>query len=114
AAQGGGDPLDLAAELGVGEDLAAAALVDVDQGGAAALAGLDVAVEAVVGEVGEAAGEPAEGGELPLEDAVPGAEPGQLSGGAGPERFGVLGGLPAPPPDDRVDQLHLVPPSFNS
>ena len=65
AAQGGGDALDFVLELGVGEDLALAALVGVDKGCVSAPAAIDMVVDAVVGEVGLGAAEPLECGGLP-------------------------------------------------
>jgi hypothetical protein len=59
-------------------------------GGLVALALLDDAVEAVVGDVGPAADEPSGVGDIPLEDAVPLLEPVQLLSDAGPELLGVI------------------------
>ena len=50
-------------------------------------------VETVIAEVGFAADEPLGPGQIPLENLVPGLEPVQLFGDAGPEFFGVFNGL---------------------
>ena len=107
AAQGGGDALDFVLELGVGEDLALAALVGVDKGCVSAPAAIDMVVDAVVGEVGLGAAEPLECGGLPIEDFVPLAEPGEGVGCALPEGYGVVGGLASPVACDGVDCLHF-------
>ena len=100
--------LDFVLELSVGEDLAVAALVGIDEGCVAAPAAVDVVVDAVVGEVGLGAAEPAKFGRLPVEDFVPLAEPGEVFGGAFPEGYGVVSGFAAPPACDRVDCLHAL------
>src|SRR6266536_5716921 len=69
-------------------------------------AAIDVVVEAVVGEVGGGAGEPAEGGWLPVEHAVPAAEPGELLGGSGPQAVGIFQRLPLQRLYRRVEDLH--------
>src|SRR5262249_2677303 len=79
-------------------------------GSLAAAAGLDVAVDAVVGQVGAAADEPLEGGRLPVQDLVPGAEPEEVAGGAVPEALRVLRGLATDALDDRVDEVHRCTP----
>ncbi len=111
AAQGGGGPLDGVQQLGVGEHAPLAALCVGDQGGMAGAAALDVAVEAVVGEVGGGAAEPREGRRRPLEHPVPAAEPRQLLGRLLPQPVGVLQALPLDRTDRGADNLHRVPPA---
>ena len=108
AAQGRGDALHLLEQLRVGEHGAVAALVLVHECRVPAPAGLDVPVEAVVGEVRAPADEPAESRRFPLEGALPGREPGQLAGGASPEALGVGRSLPPHRGDLRADHLHRV------
>ena len=64
-----------------------------DDGGLVAAGAEDVAVKAVIGEIGFAADEPFGPGQIPLEDLVPRLEPVQLFGGVGPEGFGILNGV---------------------
>jgi hypothetical protein len=66
-----------------------AALVEVDESGATAAAVEDVTIDGVVAEIGLAAGEPAKRRRIPLEDAVPPAEPPDILRRARPQRVGV-------------------------
>ncbi len=81
-------------QLGVGEDRAVAALVEVDERRVTAASGGDVTIERVMGEVRLRADEPAERRRLPFEDTVPGPEPWQLFRRACPEAFGVARARP--------------------
>ena len=67
-------------------------------------------VDAVVGEVGLRATEPAKGGRLPVEHLVPLAEPREALGGSLPEGNGVFGCFAAQSVCDRVDCLHGLSP----
>ena len=81
-------------QLGVGDRAGVAGLALPVVGDLVAVAGLDVAVEAVVGDVERAADEPLGEGKLPLERGVEVLRPGQqLPGLAGPERLVVGVGL---------------------
>ena len=82
-----------------------AALVDIDQRRMATPSSLHVIIETIVGQIGLPADKPAKGWKLPFKDAIPGAEPVQRGGGAGPEVVGVLLCLPAPAVDHGVDQM---------
>ena len=109
-AQRGGHALYVAQQLRVGVDALCAVLVQADQRGPAAVAVGDLRVEAGVGEVGLAADEPAEGGNLlgrPLENLVPLAEPGDAGGGLGPEGVGFVERSPLNLADDGADQIDV-------
>jgi hypothetical protein len=84
-AQGRRRPLHLREQLGVRQAAPVAALVRKDERRLPAPARLDVAVEAVPGEVRLRAGEPAEARAVALEDALPGAKSGQLARRLRPE-----------------------------
>ena len=89
--QGVGQPLDVAQEVGVGDVALLALLAAPVEGDAVAVARLDVAVEAVVGDVQLAADEPLRERRVrPVEDLVPLLEPVQLLGLLGPPGLGVL------------------------
>jgi hypothetical protein len=95
--EGAGEALNFGVQFGVGEaaNLAGFAFPD-ERGLLGALAagfGIDVAIEAVVAQVEFAADEPLGPGQIPLEDLVPGLEPVQLAGHAGPECLGIVNGL---------------------
>ena len=79
ATQRRGHPLHAVEQLGVGEDRAVAAFVEVDERRVTAAAVADVMIQRVVGEVGLRADKPAERRRVPLEDAIPAPEPGQLA-----------------------------------
>ncbi len=98
--------LHLVPEIGVGQDLAPAALVDRDQRGVIAAASFHVAVEAEPGEVRLGPAEPAERRGVGLEHAVPPTEPGQLAGGTGPEALVVRVGLAQIATNDRIREVH--------
>jgi hypothetical protein len=85
-----GEPGDLVEQLGVGDRSGVAGLaLEVDRH-LVALAGGDVAVEAVVGDVQLPADEPLGVGQLPLADGVPlGVPVEQLPGLLGPEALVV-------------------------
>ena len=83
--QGCRDALDFARQLSVGEELRFAPLVHINQRRMATPPALHMVVEAIVGQIGLSADKPAKGREVPLEDAIPGAEPVQRGGGTGPE-----------------------------
>ena len=91
--EGVGEALNFSVQFGVGEaaNLAGFALPD-ERGLLGALAE-GVAIDAVVAQVELAADKPLGPGQIPLEDLVPGLEPVQLSGHAGPECFGIVDGL---------------------
>ena len=76
-------------ELGVGEVAEFAGFALPDEGGLVTERAGGVAVDAIVGEVELAAGEPGGGAHLAFEDFGPGGEPVELGGGFGPEGFGV-------------------------
>ncbi len=106
AAQRRRRPADLVTQLGVGEDAALAALVEIHDRGAPALAALDMDVDALPGEVRLRSGEPAEARRLGDEGLVPAPQPRQLIGGSGPElgEVGIrVGGVA---PHDGVENLH--------
>ena len=85
---------DLVLELGVRDDAAVAGLALPEEGDLVPVAGLHVAVDAVVGDVERAAEEPAGEGRLPVADLVPGARPVEELGGlCGPEALGIGLGL---------------------
>ena len=89
-----GEALDLGEQLGVGDRAGVARLALEVDGDLVALAGGDVAVEAVVGDVELAADEPLGERQLPLADGVPlGVPVEQLARLLGPEALVVLGGL---------------------
>src|SRR6266536_2469302 len=106
SSQRGRRALDVTEELDVGEDAPLAALVRVDEGGAAALAARHVAIERGVAQVRPRAREPPEARVLPVEGAIPPPEPGQLGGGAAPEAVGILLAFLQPASNDRVHELH--------
>src|SRR5580704_1320544 len=74
--------------IGEGADFAGFALPD--DGGFVLAGGLNVAVEAVVGEIDLSADEPFRPWRIPLEDFVPLLEPVQFAGYAAPELFGIV------------------------
>src|SRR5258708_1202382 len=90
------DPLRPAQRLRGGVRPRLAALVLGDQRSGVAAPGLDVVVDAVVGEIGAPTQIPAERRRLPVEDAVPLLGPPQLLGSAAPEAFGIVGRRSAP------------------
>ncbi len=92
ALQGVGEQVDLAVEVPVGEHAPVAGLALPDDGGLVALAGLDVAVAAVVAGVDLAADEPPGVRRVPLQRLLPGLEPVQPLGGVLPEADRVLPG----------------------
>ncbi len=105
-AQRGRRPLHLVQQLGVSEDAALAALVEVDEGRVPAAPACDVVVEGVVGEVGLGADEPAERREGPLEDAIPCLNHGSSPRGARPERLRIAKAVFNPSADDRIHGAH--------
>ena len=107
-AQGRRRPGHVELELRVGADHPLAALVQVDEGGASALAGRHVVVDGVVGEIGLRADEPAERRRVGGVHLVPGAEPRQPPRRAFPEALGVPVSLVNPALNDRGDDLHGV------
>ena len=105
-----GHPLDLLEQLRVGVDPLTAVLIQCDQGGASAVAVVDLDVEAGVGEIGLAADEPAEGGNLlrgPFKDLVPLAEPGNPCSGFGPEGVRLIQRAALDFSDDRTNQINV-------
>src|SRR5260370_37556351 len=64
-----------------------------DDGGFSFARGLDVAVEAVVGEIDLAADEPLGPWAIPFENFVPLLEPMQFAGDAAPELVGIVDGF---------------------
>ena len=89
-----GELLDVAVQVGVGDVALLALLAAPVEGDAVAVAGLDVAVDAVVGDVELAAHEPL--GERrvgPVEHLVPLLGPVERVGLLGPEGLGILLGL---------------------
>ena len=92
--EGVGEPLHLGVEVGVGHDPLVTRLAFPVVGDLVAPARLDVAVEAVVGDVELGADEPLGEGQIPLEDRVPLLVPrDQLGRLLGPEALEVLVGL---------------------
>ena len=89
ALERGGEALDFAIEIPVGQRARVARLPFPDQGGLGAMRALHVAVETVVGDVELAAHEPLGVRRLPLERLLPRLEPGQLLRALLPEPYGV-------------------------
>ena len=79
-----GGPVHLDIEIVVGDDLAVSGLALPVVGDLVAAAGIDVAIEAVHGDIELTAVEPLGKGGIPLEDGVPGAIPIELCRLAGP------------------------------
>ena len=89
-----GEALDVAQQVGVGQLALLALLAAPVERDAVAVAGLDVAIQAVVRRVDRAAGEPLEERRVGVvERRVPLAEPVQLAGLLLPPRQRVVGGL---------------------
>ena len=107
-AQRGRRPLDLVPELRIGEHTPFAALVQVDERRASAVARLDVSIDRVVREVGLCADEPLEGGRRPVEDLVPGPEPRKRLRRFLPERVRIAPRVLNPAIDDGIDECHGV------
>ena len=84
-AQRRGHALHLVEQLRVGLHDAVAALVEVNERGAAAVAVEHVTIDGVVAEIGLAADEPAERRRIPLEHSIPLAEPWQIVGRPRPQ-----------------------------
>src|SRR5258708_33346463 len=80
-------------ELPIGERSDFAGLAFPDDGGFVFARGLDVAVEAVVGEIDLAADEPLGPWAIPFENFVPLLEPMQFAGDAAPELVGIVDGF---------------------
>ena len=93
ALEGAREAVDLAVEIPVREGARVARLSFPDEGGLGPPGGIDVAVEAVVGDVELAADEPLGVRRLPLEGLPPRLEPVELPGETLPEPDGVLRGL---------------------
>jgi len=110
-AQRRADTPRLLVQLRVGVGTSLAALVLGDQRRTRARARLHVVVDAVVGEVRQAAAIPAERRRLPLEHALPLAEPGQRLCRASPEALGILGRLALPRRDLALQRAHVVLPN---
>src|SRR6266542_2347593 len=106
-AQRRGGALHLVEELRVGEDAPLPALVRVDEGGVPAAPPRDVVIEGGVGEVRQAAFEPAEARVLADERALPPTEPGEPGGLLRPEAGRVLLPLLEPPAHERVHEVHV-------
>ena len=103
-------PLDLLEQLGVREDPLYTVLVQRDQRRPASVAAVDLSVEAGVREIGLAADEPTERGDLlrrPLEHLVPLAEPGNARGRLRPERVGLVERAALNLADDWPDQIDV-------
>ena len=89
-----GEPADLVEQVGVGDGAGVTRLALPVEGDLVALAGLHVAVEAVVGDVQLAVAEPPGEGQVPFQDRREVLRPGQqLSGLPGPEGLVVGVGL---------------------
>ena len=89
-----GEALHLGEQVGVGDGAGVARLALPVERDPVAPAGVDVAVEAVLGDVERAADEPLGEGQVPLEDRVPVLIPVEQVGGLpGPEPLEVLVGL---------------------
>ena len=91
--QGVGAAADFAVELGIREDPFAVVLADPDQRDFVLAPGLEVPVQAVVGNVARSAHEPLRPGIIPLEDLLPRGEPFQFVGGPLPEPGDIFDGL---------------------
>ena len=85
--------LDFGVQFGVGEAANLAGLALPDDARFCWRVPQRVTVEAVVAEVEFAADEPLGPGQIPLKNLVPGLEPVELAGRAGPECFGIFDGL---------------------
>ena len=85
-----GELLHLAMQLLKGERPNFAGFTFPDDGGFVLARGLDVAVEAVVGEIQLAANKPLCPGMVPFENFVPFLKPVQFFGNSSPEFFGLL------------------------
>ena len=110
SAQRGGDALDLPEQLRIGEDPLLAVFVEGDQRGASAVAIRDLRIETGVREIGFAADEPAERGNLlgrPLEDLIPLAKPGNPRCGLRPEGLRLVEGAALDLADDWPDQIDV-------
>src|SRR5207237_4502105 len=93
ALERGGEALDLAVEVPVGQRARVARLALPDQGGLRAARGRDVTVETVVGDVELGADEPLSVRRLSLDRLLPALEPGQLARPPFPAPHGVARGL---------------------
>ena len=91
--EGVGEFLHLGVQLGVGEAANLAGLAFPDDGGFLGAFAEGMAVDTVVAQVELAADEPLGVGKVPIEDLVPGLEPVEIGGHAGPEFFGIVDGL---------------------
>src|SRR5439155_14379143 len=89
----GGETLDLAIEIPVGQRAAVAGLALPDEGGLGAAGGGHMAIEAVVGHVELAADEPLGVRRLPLQRLLPRLEPVELPSALLPELHGIPRGL---------------------
>ena len=85
-----GEAPDLGVQVGVGDAAGVARLALPVVGDLAAVTRLDVAVQAVVGDVELAPREPLGEGRVPLQHVVPGLRPAQALRMAGPPGLGVL------------------------
>jgi len=83
-----------ASDLGLGVRPVAEGLALPEDGEVVAVAVLDLAVDAVVAEVGLAADEPLGVGRVPVEDLGPRLEPSEFLGDAAPEAVGIFDGAP--------------------
>ena len=106
-AERGGAALDVPLELRVGDDLAFAEFVGVDERGVPALARLHLVIDAHVRQVGLRTDEPPERRVVGLEHLVPRLEPRQGARRIVPECIGVLGARAHPATHHRVYQVHL-------
>ena len=88
---------------------ALAALVDVDERRATAVAVEHMAIDGVEAEIRLAADEPAERRRLPLEHAIPLAEPRQIVGRSSPQGVGIAAPFVDPALNDRCDDAHGWP-----